>query len=543
MKIKKFLSIVLGMIEQADLACSYSADEAYDFIIQLEEGLKEKGIEYLPNSLEEDRAGMIYLQVVNQKGEGIPAEVKFFPMDETDDLNSYNKVNGKIDLIRVQTDFNGELAIKLPADKKYLMEISKGSEYEIIKAEVLVEENQDIHKLAALTRIINLQDEKWYGGDLHHHSIYSSPVHGGTDPVVETVEEVLNSMQAMGLTYGALSDHHNTKNHEEWKATQSSEFTPILSKEISTTNGHVMALGVDEEVTYKIPTLEERSQEGLRNEFIRVTEEIKSLGGMPQINHPRDLSKAISFPPEFTDMIEIFETMEIWNGSNPMLKGTTNYRALQLWIELLNEGRYIPATTGSDTHNIRANDYNEILERLTWLIRECDKRTDIISVDMQQILKRVIPIYKQIIPLVEKWAEENLGTGGVRTYAYVPQELSQKNILEALRCGNSFLTNGPILIPSIEGKIPGQRIRKDNDYVDIQIKLIANTPLTHLCIYGEKGKMYTIELEWLGENKKVYDYSQKLEKVNLGEMKWIFFTAASDHTNLVITNSIFVERC
>lgn len=147
--------------------------------------------------------------------------------------------------------------------------------------------------------------EGWIAGDLHHHSVYSSRLYGGTDPVTESPQEVCNSMMASGLGYGALSDHHNTLNHKEWSSVQ----------------------------------------------------QIKDLGGMPQLNHPTDRQTAISWNPEYMDIITIFETMEIWNGSKPMIQGTSSADAVKLWIELLEKGIYLPATTGSDTYNTRCDDY------------------------------------------------------------------------------------------------------------------------------------------------------------------------------------------
>lgn len=524
-----------------DSTCLYSADEAYNFMLKLEEKLKERGVQYHQEK-KQDQQGVFRLKVINKQGEGIPAEVRIYLMDTIHEINSDSKTQSAIEVTCMHTDCMGEVEVMLFSNREYLLEISKGSEYEVVQKYIQVAENEVIDETVELERLMNLQQENWYPGDLHHHSIYSSPVHGGTDPVVETVKEVKNAMQAKGLIYGALSDHHNTKNHKEWKATESKEFIPILSKEISTSNGHVMALGVDPEVTYKIPEDEERSQEVLKNEFLRVIQEIKRLGGMPQVNHPREMNPSISFPVEFTDIIHLFETMEIWNGSNPMLKGTTNYKALKLWIELLNQGKYIPATTGSDTHNIKANDYNEIMKKLKWLTEEGIKNIDLFSEEVQDRLKNQMVKCKKVMALVEKWAKENLGTGGVRTYVYVPEVLDAQHILEALKKGNSFLTNGPLLIPSIQGRIPGQTVRLTQDCIDIQIRLTSHKPLNYLKLYTDQGVLYTIELDQSKENTKIYDYSRKLTDINLNDSKWIIFIAASDHTNLAIANPIFIER-
>lgn len=158
--------------------------------------------------------------------------------------------------------------------------------------------------------------------------------------MVESPSEVCNSMMAMGLFFGALSDHHNVLNHEAWKKEKKENFLPVISKEISTSNGHVMALGVEEDVIYAIPDDKDRTDEKLRNEFQRIVQQIKDEKGLAQLNHPRDLSVSISWNPDFYDMINIFETVEIWNGSNPMLAGSTNDMAYRLWVELLRQGRY-----------------------------------------------------------------------------------------------------------------------------------------------------------------------------------------------------------
>ena len=148
-------------------------------------------------------------------------------------------------------------------------------------------------------------------------------------------------------------------------------------------------------------------------------------------------------------MIEVFETMEIWNGSNPMIEGTTNYKAALLWTKLLNEGRFIPATTGSDTHNIKADDYHEIVDELTWLVESLEGKVESLSAELQGVAQYLFRLHQEVMPRLDKWIKANLGTGGVRTYAYVPEEKTVTNILKALKQGHSFLTNGPILIPKI----------------------------------------------------------------------------------------------
>ncbi|NLP47191.1 MAG: CehA/McbA family metallohydrolase [Epulopiscium sp.] len=547
MKIKKYLSIAIGILEAMEnRKHSHTADTVYETIIELEEVLKKKGFIYQEKS-SRSITGTINLTVTNEENEGMITQVKFFPMKDTDTLKTFNKLDGRISFIRSYTKPDGSLSIQLPIEYgdscKYFMEISKGSEYEILNAEVDIKAGEIITNQQMLSRIVNIQERGWNAGDIHHHSIYSSPTYGGTDDVIESPLEVAHSMQSVGLTYGALSDHHNILNHSEWLKTASKDFTPIISKEISTSNGHVMSLNVPVDVIYDIPKGKQRTEEFLRNEFIRITDEIHTFNGLAQINHPKDLSPAISLNPKFMDMIEIFDTMEIWNGSNPMLRGTTNYAAVLLWLDLLEEGRFIPATTGSDTHNIRANDYNKMLDKITWLVTTAKSIVSVLPSELKSEVTYLICLYDKTVSLLENWAENSLGSGCVRTYVYLDKECLPENILSSLRKGNSFLTNGPILIPSIKNKIPGEMVEVGHHQIDIDIKLISNKPLENLYIYTNGKKLTIIPLEnKINKDSKIFNYSQKLKDFNIEDIEWILFSAASDCTNLAITNPIFIQH-
>ena len=467
-------------------------------------------------------------------GVGTPAQVKLFKLLEGETPETFNRVNGKITMIRDMTGFDGVLSRKL-SEGTYVVEISKGSEYEIITDSLEIKTGEYTKKLYDLNRFYNLSKAGWIAGDLHHHSVYSSPVYAGDDDVVETPQEIANSMMAMGLEYGALSDHHNVLNHEAWKAGKRDNFTPIVSKEISTSNGHVMAMGVDEDVIYDIPQGDRRTDEFLRNEFRRVTTQIKELGGLPQINHPRDLSVSISWNPNFYDMIDIFETMEIWNGSNPMMAGSTNDLAYKLWLTLMQRGLLLPATTGSDTHNIAADDYHILFDQImdtVDIIKASEKELEEKYKDELHVFKLIT---ESLLPILEKWAETNLTSGGVRTYINIEGERNQENVLKTLKSGHSFLTNGPILIPTVNGKKPGEKLEKSGK-LDIDIKLLANTELKKLLICTENGTFKEIDLK-ANKEKGFYDYSMHISE-DVEEAKYVFFIAKSDCTNLAISNPV-----
>lgn len=469
---------------------------------------------------------------------GSPVEIRLMRLLPGEDGKNYSS-NGKITMARFATDINGELTVKLVCGK-YLARISKGSEYTIREDIIEGREGDRLERTYTLSKFADID---YLAGDLHHHSVFSSPAYGGTDDVIEEPLTIRDSMMAMGLSWGALSDHHNVLNHEEWKECRKEDFFPLISKEISTSNGHVMQLGVDKDVIYDIPDDANRTDEVLRNEFKRVTAEIKKEGGLPQLNHPCDRQKSISWNPNFYDLINIFETVEIWNGSHPFTTGTTDDNAYHLWQRLLKEGRFIPATCGSDTHNIHADDYHLFFDEMMQVSRfisEDRLKWEKTYPDFCHVLNLIIT---KICPTYEKWLENSLTTGCVRTYVKVEKEALSKlsyneamqKLLGALRAGRSFLTNGPLLFAKI---CEARGSKKGKAF---EITLISNRPLDKLLIMTEDGLYKEVGLDsdkTRRESKEGelpwYDYSMNLEEeIN---SKYVYFRAMSDYTNQAITN-------
>lgn len=567
----KFLSIALCLLQgiKNDSGCSANvpygidADRLYKYIQYVDDNFVDDSkrrtneVDYPAkndrnrfhqngNTEKNKKFGNIYIET-RLNGSGTPAQVKFFKLLENEEADTFNRVNGKITMIREMTGYDGCLSRKIPVGR-YIIEISKGSEIEIITDDIEMYEGKVSKKEYDLNRFINLEEEGWIAGELHHHSIYSSPVFGGDDDVVETPEQIACSMLAMGLGFGALSDHHNILNHRAWKANKRDDFVPIISKEISTSNGHVMAMGVAEDVIYAIPDDLNRTDVYLRNEFVRITDEIKENGGLAQINHPRDLQKSLSWNPDFNDMLDIFETMEIWNGSNPMMSGSTNDAARKLWMDCMKKGIFIPATTGSDTHNICANDYHVFFDRLMDIkdaINANEREiTEIFPLETQ-VMKE---IFIEILPVLEKWAETCLTSGCVRTYvnfdSTLPKEVTHTpvNIMNILRRGNSFLTNGPILLSKVNGKIPGERVKvlSGKEILDIELKIVSNRILKSLIICTENGARRKVELK-SNKNNGFFDYSMSFSEPVQND-NYMYFMVQDDCTNMAITNPVIICR-
>lgn len=320
-------------------------------------------------------------------------------------------------------------------------------------------------------------NRRWYAGDIHQHSHYSSPLYGGDDNAPDTLEEVYEFMCSKGLSFGAASDHHNILNHSEWKKFESTDFIPIISKEISTGNGHVLALNVPEDIIF---TAFKQNDEKVRAEFIRICREIRRLGGIAQLNHPRDRKAPISFPERFTDLIHIFDTMEVWNGSETMELGTKNGDAFELWLSLLKKGLYLPATTGSDQHRIK-----------------------------------------------EYMAERQ-----IKTYVNI-EKLTRNNVLGALKKGNSFLTSGPFVDIKINGKSYGETVEHTGD-ITLDISIKSDKEVDKLYIYDNINEIIELDI-----NDSCFSRSMNIKVV---DTRWMLFVVGSDTYNKAITNPIFLKK-
>lgn len=376
----------------------------------------------------------------------VPGKLLVFPVSGGSDGR---KLEDRIPAQRLLCGRDGRAELFLP-EGRWRVTAAHGVGYTKESREILTDGTGEEQWEVRLTPLGRMAAD-WHGGELHHHSIYSSPAYGGTDAVVETPAEVKDAMLAAGCEFGALSDHHHTKNHAVWKQQKSEGFCPVISKEISTSNGHVMALGVDKDVIYEIPCGKARTADRLRQEFIRTAETIRREGGIAQINHPFDTSVSTSFPAEFEDLYPLFDSMEIWNGAHPMLEQNGNGKAVKQWLSLRRKGVWISAVSGSDTHQIRADQYDEDLREavslLSWIGQEAAEVPEGIR-EKLEILRRM---GKRSLPHFLEWNAAFLGTACVKTYVKTAGELTQESLLEGIRNGDCMVTDGPLLFPEAGG--------------------------------------------------------------------------------------------
>jgi predicted metal-dependent phosphoesterase TrpH len=157
--------------------------------------------------------------------------------------------------------------------------------------------------------------------DLHVHSYYSSDCKSNPKDLIKVAEK-------KKLTGIAITDHNTTKFHK--KEQIKSKLVIIPGVEISTKKGHIIGLGIIEEIPKRLTVVE-------------TIEKIEELGGLPVISHPFDFTRK-GIGREVYKLSNV--AIESQNASCPFQ--SFNEKAKQ-WALKNN----LPETGGSDAHRIK----------------------------------------------------------------------------------------------------------------------------------------------------------------------------------------------
>ncbi len=222
----------------------------------------------------------------------------------------------------------------------------------------------------------------WYRGDLHGHSLHSD---GSWD-----IPEFTAYQRAQGLDFVTLSDHNTVTGLAQHRSQTNDEFLAMGGMELSTFNGHMLALGSSSWYEWRL-----NIEPGM--DVNKIMQAVIDNGDMLIIAHPMAIDEPFCSGChwQFADARPgVAIGVEIWNGGWHMF----NEEGLQQYYAWLNLGRRLVATSGTDIHRPR---------------HEKDTRR--------------------------------------RGYNVVyAEELSEKAILAAIRAGHSYVSAGPQLLLSAE---------------------------------------------------------------------------------------------
>ncbi|MGC9063194.1 MAG: CehA/McbA family metallohydrolase, partial [bacterium] len=345
---------------------------------------------------------------------------------------------------------DGSFMVRLPQDN-YTFTISKGSEYEIRTISIDTSKIPKEGLIIQLNRTYDIEKDGWYSGDVNTHSLFSD---GLEFPI-----DIALASKSMGLSWAVLSDHNTISGRCMWNICKGSDFIPIIGEEVTTPYGHFNAIGIERLISWDV-------KEG-KKDIMRIYKDIHREGGIVSLNHPFFPNRSYKFWDT-----KGYDVIEIWNGGlPPNLEGAGNYEAKIKWFDLLNRGEKIPAVAGSDCHDITS-----VISALDY------------SISSRLISSRLgleIPDAKR--DLFKRWLSLGLYVGNPRTYVHI-RKFSQEEIIKALKNGNSFITNGPIILADIDGKYPGERLESLKTSYILNIKVLSNSPIDKIIIIGD-GKI------------------------------------------------------
>ncbi|MBQ0010962.1 MAG: CehA/McbA family metallohydrolase, partial [Ruminococcus sp.] len=363
---------------------------------------------------------------------------------------------------RATTNAYGGYHLEL-APGKYTLTFTKGFEFDTYTTTVEVESLKTYYlRDVRLNQLTDSYKTGWIAGDLHQHSTYSD----GAD----SISDLAVANASMGMYWGFLTDHNTSRGVPEWRETSSVNvltdvsgnkrtFLGMAGSEVTTEFGHFQSIGTGMTYDkYEINLTDAERSSTDKNKFARekivyIAEQIRLQNGIAQINHPYSITNmgAMNFLDKTDfDLFENFDTIEIWNAYFTVPDGrftlensdNQNYQAKMLWYSTLNNvkngGKFIAATNGTDNHD--SSGYASGATRNAF-VETFSKLSE----------------YQNYCRYAGKYS------GCIATYAYLgDKDISQENILDAVKNGHSYLTNGPILNLTANGAIFGETADAEN---------------------------------------------------------------------------------
>ncbi|GAA2918394.1 CehA/McbA family metallohydrolase [Streptomyces thioluteus] len=170
----------------------------------------------------------------------------------------------------------------------------------------------------------------WYRGDGHLHSVHSD---GRRTPA-----EIAAAARAAGLDWIVTTEHNTTSGHGAWQGLWGDDLLVLTGEEVTTRNGHVLALGTDPGV---FVDWRYRARDGVLPRFART---VRRAGGLVVPAHPFATCPACNWKFGYGEA----DAVEVWNGP----WNADDETAVAAWDAMLaaSPRDWLPAMGNSDAH-------------------------------------------------------------------------------------------------------------------------------------------------------------------------------------------------
>lgn len=421
----------------------------------------------------------------------------------------------------------------------YTLTFSKGNEYATETRNVTVESLKTYYLPdVRLPALYDSYEKGWIAGDCHQHTYYSDGVN--------SVDEIMLGNASMGLYFGFLTDHNNSRGVPEWTGAtrinvRTGNGTPRYfmgfdGVEVTTEFGHYNSLGSGltlESYDMKLTEFERASQDKLtyaRDKIMYIADCIQRIGGLAQMNHPYSattMGVANWIEADDYQVFDLYDTIEIWNGyfvppdgiytaQNAM---NQNYSAKLLWYGLLGQMKnghpFHAATGGTDNHNISA------------------------PVTAAARAKYTAALPTTLEEYYDYWRSTAMYNGVPTTYIRLdPADMSMEKAMACLKSGNSFITSGPVVLCDIGGVSYGETLSaKGYETLTVNTDIWNRDGLSEIRVVVNGETVQTIHLD---EGTDTYREPLALT-AHWQSMDWILFEVLGPVGQYAITNPIIIE--
>ncbi len=174
----------------------------------------------------------------------------------------------------------------------------------------------------------------WYRGDNHLHTVYSDGK--------RTPEEVAAGARAAGLDFMSTTDHNTSSSHGVWGPLAGGDLLILTGEEITTRNGHVLALGLHPGrwVDWRYRAADD--------EFPAIARSVRGAGGIVVPAHPYCPYVGCRWKFGYHDA----DAIEVWNGPWTLDdESSVDTWDAQLIAAARGHARWLPAMGNSDAHS------------------------------------------------------------------------------------------------------------------------------------------------------------------------------------------------
>jgi hypothetical protein len=266
---------------------------------------------------------------------GIPSRITI--LNEAEALQPVKGYAGDTLAIRTGVIYSGtgNFTFSLPAGK-YKLYASRGFEYGVDSALVVLHPGQRLSRKFTLKHELNLKD--WISVDTHVHTLEYSG-HGDA-----SMKERILTIAGEGLDYAVITEHNKVVDIDDQvkKMRMDKWFTPIAGDELTTNVGHFNLFPVSSPPSPDVKDWQQVKESIAKNPEVKVV----------ILNHARDEHggfRPIDTMHHLTAGQFPVNAMEIVNSGSQQ----TNPRQLYLdWLHLISRGIVLTPVGSSDSHDV-----------------------------------------------------------------------------------------------------------------------------------------------------------------------------------------------